>query len=295
MSKFILSCASTADLTKERFESRNIPYLCFRYRLNGVDYPDDLGQTMSMKDFYKAMAAGGETSTSQPNISDYLDFFTPFLEAGQDILHIELSSGLSGAINSARNAAAVAAERYPDRKIYIVDSLAASSGFGLLVETLADMRDNGATIDEVRDWAEENKLRVHLWFFSTDLTFYVKGGRVTKVSGWFGTLLNICPLLNMDDQGRLRPRFKIRGKDAVIRAIVEKMEENADNGTAYNDRCYLCHSACEEDARKVIALVETKFPQLKGKVELYDIGTTIGSHTGPGTVALFFWGKKREE
>lgn len=295
MSSYILSCASTADLTKERFEGRDIRYLCFRYRLNGVDYPDDLGQTMPLKTFYDAMAAGGETSTSQPNISDYIDYFTPFLEAGKDILHIELSSGLSGAINSARNAAAIAAERYPDRKIYVVDSLGASSGFGLLVETLADMRDAGASIDELRDWVEENKLRVHHWFFSTDLTFFVKGGRVTKVSGWFGTLLNICPLLNMDDQGRLRPRFKIRGKQAVIRAIVEQMEQFADNGHDYDGRCYLCHSDCEEDARAVIALVEERFPKLAGKIELYDIGTTIGSHTGPGTVALFFLGARRED
>ena len=295
MSSFILSCGSTADLSKERFESRNISYICFRYRLNGKDYADDLGQTMSMSDFYAAMSAGGETSTSQPNISDYLDYFTPHLEAGHDLLHVELSSGLSGAINSARNAAAIAAERYPDRKIYIIDSLAASSGFGLLVETLADMRDEGKTIDEVRDWAEANKLRMHLWFFSTDLTFYIKGGRVSKVSGWFGTMLNICPLLNMDEKGRLCPRRKIRGKKAVIQAIVEQMEAHAENGTAYNGKCYLCHSACEEDAKQVIALIEEKFPNLAAKPELYDIGTTIGSHTGPGTVALFFWGSKREK
>ena len=134
---FVLSCGSTADLTRERFESRNIHYICFHYRLDGVDYPDDLGETMPFADFYAAMANGSSTATSQPNISDYLEYFTPFLEAGQDVLHVELSSGLSGAVSSARNAAAVAAERYPDRKVYVVDSLAASSGFGLLVEALA--------------------------------------------------------------------------------------------------------------------------------------------------------------
>ena len=295
MSTFVLSCGSTADLTKERFESRDIHYICFHYQLDGVDHEDDLGQTMTMSEFYAAMAAGAETATSQPNISDYLEYFTPFLEAGQDILHVELSTGLSGAFNSARNAAAVAAERYPDRKILVVDSLAAASGFGLLVETLADLRDEGKTIDEVYAFAEENKLRVHLWFFTTDLTFFIKGGRVTKVSGWFGTLLNICPLLNMDNEGRLRPRHKLRGKQAVIRAIVEKMEQFADGGTEYDGRCYLSHSACEEDARQVIALIERKFPKRVGKIALYDIGTTIGSHTGPGTVALFFMGAPRTE
>lgn len=293
MSDFILSCGSTADLTKERFESRNIHYICFHYQLDGVDYPDDLGQTMPMPKFYEAMANGADTATSQPNISDYLEYFTPFLEAGKDILHVELSSGLSGAYNSARNAAAVAAERYPDRKIYVVDSLGAASGFGLLMDTLADKRDEGADIDTLRTFAESIKLNVNLWFFSTDLTFYVKGGRVTKASGWFGTLLNICPLLNMDNEGHLRPRFKIRGKKAVIKAIVDKMEDCAEGGKAYNGKCFLSHSACEEDARQVMALIEERFPALKGKVELFDIGTTIGSHTGPGTVALFFMGATR--
>ena len=295
MSAFVLSCGSTADLSHERFSSRDIHYICFHYQLDGVDHADDLGQTMTMNEFYAAMAGGADTSTSQPNIGDYLEYFTPFLEAGQDILHVELSTGLSGAFNSARNAAAVAAERYPDRKIYVVDSLAASSGFGLLMEILADLRDEGKSIDEVRDFVEENKRRVHHWFFTTDLTFFIKGGRVTKVSGWFGTLLNICPLLNMDNEGRLRPRYKLRGKQAVIRAIVEKMEQYADNGKEYNGRCYLSHSACEEDARQVMAMVEDTFPHLKGKTELYDIGTTIGSHTGPGTVALFFLGEPRTE
>lgn len=295
MPSFVLSCGSTADLTPEQFRQRDIHYICFRYFLNGVDYPDDLGQTMSMKDFYAAMAAGGDTSTSQPNISDYLDYFTPFLEAGQDILHVELSSGLSGAINSARNAAAVAAERYPERRVYVVDSLGAASGFGLLMDSLADLRDTGATIEEVRDWAENNKRRLHHWFFSTDLSFYVKGGRVTKVSGWFGTLLNICPLLNVDDQGRLRPRQKIRGKQAVMRAMVEQMTQHAEGGTDYDGKCYISHSACEEDVRAVIALIEERFPKLKNAVRVYDIGTTIGSHTGPGTVALFFWGTERQD
>ncbi len=293
MSDYILSCGSAADLSKERLESRNIPFIQFHYQLNGVDHSDDLGQTISYPDFYQAMTDGADTRTSQPNISDYLEYFTPFLEEGKDILHVELSSGLSGASNSARNAAAVAAERYPDRKIYVVDSLGAASGFGLLVDTLADKRDEGMDMDALRAWAEENKLRVNLWFFSTDLTFYVKGGRITKASGWFGTLLNICPLLNMDNEGHLRPRFKIRGKKAVIRAIVDKMEECADGGKAYNGKCFLSHSACEEDAREVMALIESRFPALKGKVELYNIGSTIGSHTGPGTVALFFWGAPR--
>ena len=184
---------------------------------------------------------------------------------------------------------------FPDRKIYIVDSLGASSGYGLLMDRLADLRDKGEDVDSVYEWALANRLRLHHWFFSTDLTFYVKGGRISKASGWFGTVLNICPLLNMDDQGRLIPRSKIRGKKAVIKEIVSRMEQFADGGTNYNGKCYISNSACYEDARAVADLVEQKFPKLNGKVEINHVGTTIGSHTGPGTVALFFWGSERKE
>ena len=186
-------------------------------------------------------------------------------------------------------------ERYPDRRILIVDSLGASSGYGLLMDKLADLRDEGKSLDEVFRFAEKHRLNVHHWFFSTDLTFYVKGGRISKAAGWFGTALKICPLLNMDDTGHLRPRFKIRGKGKVTREIVSKMEKYAEGGLDYSGKCYICHSACYEDARRVADLVEEKFKKLNGKPEIYNIGTTIGAHTGPGTVAMFFFGDRREE
>ena len=293
MSSYVLSCCSTADLTKEHFESRDLHYICFHYRLNGTEYPDDLGQTIPFAEFYRMMAEGADTATSQVNVSEYLEYFCSILEEGKDILHVALSSGISGSVNSARNAAAIAAERYPDRKIYIVDSLAASSGFGLLMDKLADLRDAGMGIEEVYHWAEEHRLELHHWFFATDLTFFVKGGRISKAAGLFGGLLGICPLLNVNDKGQLVPRSKIRGKRQVIRAIVDQMVEHVDKGVNYDGKCYMCNSACYEDARAVADLVEEKFPQLKGKVEINDIGTTLGSHTGPGTVALFFWGDER--
>lgn len=290
---YILSSCSTADLSKEHFESRDIKYICFHYNLDGKEYFDDLGESLSAADFYAAMAAGAETSTSQVNVGEYLEYFTPFLEQGLDILHVSLSSGISGSYNSALSAAAIAAERFPGRKIYVVDSLAASSGFGLLLDKLADLRDEGMTIEELRDWTEANKRRLHHWFFSTDLTFYVKGGRISKAAGWFGGIMNICPLLNVDNQGRLIPRSKLRGSKKVIAEIVKRMETFADDGHDYSGKCYMCHSACIEDAQAVANLVEEKFPHLNGKVLINNIGTTIGSHTGPGTVALFFWGQER--
>ena len=293
MSNFVLSCCSTVDLTKEHLEKRDIKYVCMHYALDGTNYDDDLYERVTADEFYAKLKSGVECSTSQVNISEFLDHFTKYLEQGYDILHIAISSGISGTVNSARNAASIAAERFPDRKIYIVDSLAASSGFGLMMDKLADLRDNGKSIDEVRDWVEENKLRMHHWFFSTDLTFFVKGGRVSKVSGWVGGILNICPLLNVDYMGRLIPRHKARGKKNAIHETLKRMEMFAENGLDYSGKCYISHSACYDDARAVADLVEAEFPNLNGEVIINSIGTTIGSHTGPGTVALFFWGDTR--
>ncbi len=294
MSNFVLSCCSVADLKKEHFEKRDIKYVCFSFQLDGKVYRDDLGISIPFDVFYKKMTEGSETSTSQVNAEEYVNYFEGFLKEGKDILHLTLSTGLSGSYNSANIAKNELAEKYPDRKIYIVDSLAASSGFGLLMDKLADLRDEGKTIDEIRDWIEENKLKMHHWFFSSDLTFFIKGGRVSKTAGFIGGLLGICPLLNVDNIGKLIPREKIRTKKKVIKQIVSKMEEFADDRLDYCDKCFISHSNCEEDAKAVAQLVEEKFPKLKEKVLINDIGTTIGSHTGPGTVALFFWGDKRE-
>ena len=295
MSDYILSCCSTADLSKEHFEKRNINYICFHYKLNGVDYSDDLGQSIPFEEFYQRMDSGEDTRTSQINVTEYLEYFEKFLCEGKDILHLALSSGISGSYNSAVNAAKIAAERHPERKIYVVDSLAASSGYGLLMDKLADLRDSGMDIDELRDWAEENKLRLHHWFFSSDLKFFIKGGRVSKTSGTIGTILGICPLLNVDHEGHLIARAKIRSKKKVILEIVKRMEENADGGLDYSGKCYISQSACTDDAKEVAFLIEENFKRLDGNVLINYIGTTIGSHTGPGTVALFFWGRKRED
>lgn len=293
MNEYILSCCSTADLTEEHFIQRNISYLCFHYELDGKEYADDLGKSMPFDQFYKMMQDGAETRTSQVNAEEYEAYFESFLKEGKDILHVTLSSGITSTINSAMIAKEELEERYPGRKILIVDSLGASSGYGLLMDKLADLRDEGKTLEEVYEWANAHKLKLHHWFFSTDLTFYIKGGRISKAAGMIGGILNICPLLNMDNNGKLIPRFKIRTKKKVIHTIVDKMEENADNGLDYSGKCYISHSACYEDARAVADLVEARFPKLDGKVEIYSVGTTIGSHTGPGTVALFFWGKER--
>lgn len=295
MAEFVLTCCSTADMKKEYFEKRRIPYVCFHYTMDGVTYPDDLGQSIPFEEFYDRIAKGAEPVTSQVNVEEYCDFFEPILKEGMDILHLTLSSGISGTYNSACVAREELKSRYPERNIVIVDSLGASSGYGLLTDAAADLRDEGVSLEEARQWTENNKLSLHHWFFSTDLTSFKRGGRISATSAMLGTVLNICPLMNIDCNGHLIPRQKIRTKKKAIQEIVKIMEAHAVGGTDYNGKCFISYSACAEDAKEVAALIEERFPRLSGKVLLNSIGAVIGSHTGPGTVALFFFGDKRTD
>lgn len=277
----------------EFFQHKDIPFACFHLRLDGVDYDDDLGRSISFQDFYHRLAEGAMPVTSQVNEGQYINLFEPILKQGKDILHICISSGISGAINSARMAQKTLLDRYPQRKILIVDSLGASSGYGLLVDAASGMQAGGASMQDVYAWLEANKLNLHHWFFSTDLQHFKRGGRISGAAALFGSILNICPLMHVNGKGELIPRSKLRGKQQAIRAMVHKMELHARDGAGYSGKCFISHSACPQDARAVAGLVEAAFPNLEGKVLINDIGTAIGSHTGPGTVALFFWGDKR--
>ena len=295
MQPYVLTCCSTADLSKDYFEKRNIPYVCFHFTMDGVEYMDDLGQSMPFEEFYARIAAGSMPTTSLVNTEQFIAFFEPFLKEGKDILHLTFSSGLSGTYASAILARDELKERYPERKLIVVDSLGASSGYGLMVDTLADMRDNGVSLTDAADWIEAHKLNMHHWFFSTDLTHYKRGGRISQTAFVVGSILGINPLMNMDDGGHLTPRFKINGKKRVMREIVKQMELHADKGLDYDQKCFISNSACLEDAKTVASLVEQTFPKLNGKVLINSVGTVVGSHTGPGTVALFFWGDSRKK
>ncbi len=295
MPNYTLTCCSTADMPKEYFIRRNIPYICFHFNIDGVEYPDDLGQSMPFDEFYKRIQNGAKPTTSQVNTDQFIEFFEQILSGGSDILHISLSSGLSGSYSSACFARDELLKQYPDRRIFIVDSLGASSGYGLLVDSAADMRDKNVPVEDVYNWLEENKLRIHHWFFSTDLTHFRRGGRISSTAAIFGTILNICPIMNMNDEGKLTPRIKVRGKKHAISEIVNIMEKHAENGINYSGKCFISNSACYQDARRVADLVEQRFNCLDGNVLINSVGTVIGSHTGPGTVALFFFGDKRNK
>ncbi len=295
MGKFILTCCSTADMSREYFEQRQIPFVCFHYTIDGNTYPDDLGDSIPFEEFYDRITKGSTPVTSQVNVEEYCNFFEPFLKEGKDILHLTLSSGISGTHNSACVAREEMKAKYPDRTIVIVDSLGASSGYGLLVDAAANLRDQDMAILDAAQWVEDNKLNVHHWFFSTDLTSFKRGGRISATSAMIGTVLNICPLMNINDKGCLIPVQKIRTKKKAIQEIVRVMEQHANGGRDYSGKCFMSHSACESDAKEVASLIEERFPNLSGPVVINNVGTVIGSHTGPGTVALFYFGDKREE
>lgn len=293
MSDYMITCESTADRPRSFFEERNVGYVCFHYELNGTTYADDLFATTTPQEFFGALKAGAQAKTSQVGTGEYIDFWEPYLKQGLDIVHATLSSGISGTYNSACLAAEQLAERYPERTIRVIDSLAASAGYGLLVEYMADQRDAGMTRDELVAWTEEHKLNMNHWFFVSDLDCLKRGGRVSATSALIATALKICPVMNVDYQGKLIPREKIRTKKKAIARLVKNMMEHVEDGSAYTGKCAISQSDCLEDAQEVARLIGEEIPALAGKVMISNIGTVIGSHTGPGTVALFFMGDKR--
>ncbi len=294
MAGYVLSCCSTVDLTRDWLDSRDIKYIYFNYELDSVSCKDDFGQTNSPAQLYSKMLAGADAKTSQVSTGDYVEHFEKFLSAGLDVVHVTLSSGISGTYNSAVAAQGILAEKYPDRKLIVVDSLCASAGYGLLVDRLSELRDEGMGAEELGAWAEAHKLEVQHWFFSSDLTFFIRGGRISKAAGLVGGLLKICPIMDVEPDGSLAVKEKIRSKKNAVKRDLQIMEELAQGGLGYNGKVFISNADCEADAREVADKVEATFTQINGPVHIFPIGATIGCHTGPGTVALFFWGKPRQ-
>ena len=289
MSNYVLTCCSTADVSEKYLQSRDVKYVYFNYELGGEQCKDDFGRTNPPATLYKRMLAGEDCRTSQVSIGEYMDFWRPFLEEGKDVLHVTLSSGVSGTYESACQAKEEIEQEFPGRKVAVVDSLQASSGYGLLVDGLADKRDEGLSFEEAVAWAEE--ARVYGWFFSTDLTFFVRGGRISKTAGLLGGMLNICPIMSFEPNGTLAVKEKARGKKKAIARVVEIMTQTAEQGNAYARKVFISNSECASDAQAVKELIQEKLPQT-GDINIFTIGATIGVHTGPGTVATFWWGEE---
>ena len=223
MREFVITVNSTVDLPKEWLKERNVPVLPLKYTIDGQTYQDMEG--LSAKEFFQKLREGHMSVTSQINPEEAREMMEPFLKEGKDVLHLAFSSGLSGSYNSVRLAAEELKEEYPDRKILVVDSLCASLGEGLFVYKAVQMKEAGASVDEVAAWLEEHKQNFCHVFTVDDLFHLYRGGRVSKAAAIVGTMINLKPLLHVDDEGHLIPLSKVRGRKKSLATLVSMMEE----------------------------------------------------------------------
>lgn len=291
--QFQLSCESTVDMPYSYVNGRNISVLFYTYMIDGEEFVDDMGRDENARPtFYEFIKAGKKPTTSQINTYRYTEYFRALLEKG-DVLHIAFGSGMTPSVNNAMEAAKMLREEFPNRRLIVVDSTCSSSGYGLIVDTAADMRDSGKSMDEIEAWLLANRKSVHHNFFVTDLTMLRRGGRVSGPAAAIATVLGICPILRLNETGHIIAYGKVRGKKAAIRTTVQTMIDHAQNGTGYAEKCFISHANALEDAEATKAEIEKAFPNLVGKIQIFDIGTIIASHCGPGTVAIFFMGDER--
>ena len=290
--QFILSCESTVDLPYTYAAGRDIPILFYSYMIDGETFIDDMGRDPdSIPAFYRKLEAGALPTTTQLNQAQYEEFLEPLLQKG-DVLHIVFGTGMTNSYHSALLAAETLREKYPERKLVLVDSLCSSSGYGMLVDDAADMRDNGASIEDTAAMAERESHLIHHQFFSTDLKFFRRSGRVSGPAATIATILSICPIMRLDDRGRIIAYDKVRGKKNAVARTVDTMEQHAVGGRDYAGKCFVCHSNCLPDAQQLVSALKERFPKLQ-PVRICDIGCIIAAHSGPGTVAVFFLGDPR--
>lgn len=290
MRDYIIITDSASDFSPKMIETLGIGIIPIEFQMKGktyFNYPDE--RDLSTKEFYRIIREGQTATTSQVTIQRYMDYFEEVLKRSRDILYIAFSSGLSGSCGCAMLAAKELKEKYPGSRIEVVDSLCASLGQGLLVYHAAMEKKKGKSMDEVIHWLEENKLNLCHWFTVDDLNHLKRGGRVSPATAFFGTMLNIKPVLHVDNEGHLIPVGKVRGRKASLDALVEHMSQTAINPK--EQVVFISHGDSEADAKYVADQVKAKFRPKE--IYINSIGPVIGAHSGPGTMALFFLGSKR--
>ena len=284
---------SCCNLVEDMIDDFGLHILPLTFMVDGEDavYQSYLkGEKTDLKQFYTMMREGKVFKTSLPNLAESEALFRSILDKGHDLIYLAFSSGLSGTFQALSLMCSQLQEEYPDRKIYAVDTLAASGGQGLLVWYAVQHARAGETIDQVRDWVEENKLHLAHWFTVDDLMFLFRGGRVSKTAAWAGTLLNIKPVLHVDNEGHLIPMEKVRGRKKSLNARVDHMEKSAVQPIS-DQMVFITHGDCLEEAEYVAGKVKERFG-VKDVIINY-IDPVIGSHAGPGTMALFFLADQR--
>lgn len=290
MEKYIILTDSSCDLPAKLVEDLGIAVVPLSVRLGDTEYMNYLDEReIAFSDFYKMLRAGSDSKTSAVNVAAFIEIMDPLLSEGQDILYIGFASSLSNTYNAGAMAAVELREKYPERKIYTVDSLCASLGQGLLIYLAAQQKNAGGDIGKVRDYAEGLKMQLCHWFTVDDLNFLHRGGRVSKTTATVGTMLNIKPVMHLDNEGHLTPVTKVRGRKASLRELVNRMAESAIMPATQS--VFISHGDCLEDAQFVADLIQEKLGAKE--IVINYVGPVIGSHSGPGTVALFFIGNQR--
>lgn len=280
----------TSDLWDELIDQNDLAVIPMAFEIEGknyIHYPD--GRELGFHEFYQKLRNGGMAVTTQINYNIYMNYFEPFLESGRDVLYIALSSGLSSTFNASMVAAGKLKEKYPERKVICIDSLSASGGEGLLVWAAAQKKAEGYDIEALKDWVMENRLHVCQWFTVDDLMFLKRGGRVSATAAVAGTILGVKPLLHVDNNGLLIPMAKVRGQIKAMETMLDQFEKTATD--IENQVVFINHGDCPENAKKFEGLLRKRF-KVKD-VKIGPIGPVIGTHSGPGTLCLFFFGRLR--
>ena len=288
MNNYVIFADSSCDLSNEMMVERGISSVSLSFRFDDLDkeYTND---GMNIKEFYDKMREGGVAKTSAANSETFAVEFEKILKDGMDILYIGFSSGLSTTYNSARIAAEQLKSSYPERKIIVVDTLAASAGIALLIDMVLEKKNAGASIEEAAKFAEDNKMRICHWFTVDDLVYLKRGGRIGSAAAFFGNMIGIKPVLHVDNEGHLINVMKVRGRKMSIATLAQKYGELSDDDG--NKIVYISHSDCLADAEELGRIIEEKYGA-KTKL-ITNVGAVIGAHSGPGTLALFFVGKER--
>ena len=290
MSEYVLITDSSADLSQEMVQELGVTVLPLSFTIQGKtyrNYPDN--REMDLPLFYDMLRAGELATTSAVNVAEYTQAVEPILQEGKDVLILAFSSGLSSTYQASVLAAEELREKYPDRKIYTVDTLCASLGQGLLVYLAAQEQRKGKSIEEVRDWAEETKLHLCHQFTVDDLHFLKRGGRISATTAVVGSMLQIKPVLHVDNEGRLINIGKARGRQASLKALVDKMEKTVTEEG--RKTVFISHGDCRKDAVAVADMVRERFGTQDIRINY--VGPVIGAHSGPGTLALFYLGTER--
>ncbi len=295
MKDFIISCESTVDMPYSYFKKNEVPVLFYEYILNGETFKDNMEKSEDdIKTFYDNLLSGDIPATSQINEYRYTEFFNSLIKDGTPLLHIAFGSGMTKSVFNAISAAEKINKEKGEELVTVIDSKCSSSGYGMLVSYAVDSKKDGKTLEETAIYINSIKERIHHQFFSTEMKFYKKSGRVSGSEAAIATILGICPIMRLNKAGSIEAYGKTRGKKNAIQTTLDAFLEKCENGKEYDGKCYIVHSMCMDTALTLKKEIEKTFLHLKNKTEIFDIGNIVGSHCGPGTVAVFFLGNERE-